>query len=85
MNCRLRTERSRAECLSKVSEKQLTGVREGHWSDLAVHCGLFAGPARSSFVAASRIISSQGKLSWFVCRSVLDLDAAGKTNSDVFE
>ena len=22
----------------------------GHWSELAVHCGLFAGPTRSSFV-----------------------------------
>ena len=42
-----------------TGERQLTGVREGHWSDLAVHCGLFAGPARSSFIAAS-----QGELSW---------------------
>ena len=40
------------------------GVREGHWSDLAVHCGLFAGPARSLFVAAYRIDGSQGELSW---------------------
>ena len=23
---------------------QLTGVQEGHWSELAVHCGLFVGP-----------------------------------------
>ena len=39
-------------------------MREGHWSDLAVHCGLFAGPARSSFVAAYRMDGSQGELSW---------------------
>ena len=39
-------------------------MREGHWSDPAVHCGLFAGPARSSFAAADRIDSSQGELSW---------------------
>ena len=39
-------------------------MREGHWSDLAVNCGLFAGPARLSFVAAYRIDGSQGELSW---------------------
>ena len=39
-------------------------MQEGHWSDLAVHCGLFAGPARSSFVAAYWIDGSQGELSW---------------------
>ena len=43
----------------------LQGVREGHLSDLAVHYGLFAGPARSSFVAAYRINGSQSELSWF--------------------
>ena len=30
------------------------------------HCGLSAGPAHSSFVAAYRIDGSQGELSWLV-------------------
>ena len=38
-------------------------MREDHWSDLAVHCGLFAGPVRSSLVAAYRIDGSQGEQS----------------------
>ena len=48
-------------------------VREGHWSDLTVHGGLFAGPARSSFVAAYRIDGSQGELSWLVSRTSVKL------------
>ena len=39
-------------------------MREGHWSDLAVHRGLFAGSAHVSFFAAYRIDGSQGELSW---------------------
>ena len=59
-------------------------MREGHWSDLAVHCGLFAGPARSLFVAAYRIDGSQGKLSWLaveVFRTSVKLDDAPEVNS----
>ena len=49
------------------------------WSELAVHCGLVAGPACSSYVAAYRIDGSQGELSGLLVRSVLDLDIAGNT------
>ena len=69
MNCRLRNEWSTP---SKVGKRHVTGVREGHWSELAVHCGLFAGPACSSYVAAYGINGSQGELSGLLVRSVSD-------------
>ena len=62
---------------SKVGKRQMAGMREGHWSELAVHCGLFAGPARSSYVAAYGIDELQGDLSSLLVRSVLNLDKAG--------
>ena len=65
----------------------MTGVREGHcMSELTVHCGLFVGSARSSYVVAYRIDSSQGKLSSLLVRSVSDLYKAGdalRTKSNI--
>ena len=54
-------------------------VREVQLSELyvAVHSGLFAGPARSSYVTAYGINDSQGELSGLLVRSVSDLDKAG--------
>ena len=49
----------------------------GHWSELAVHCGLFAGPACSSFVAAYGMDSSQGELSGLLAESVSDINKVG--------
>ena len=63
----------------------MTGVQEGDWS-LAVHCGLFTGPARSSLVAAYRINGSHGELSCLLVRSVSDLykaEDALKTKSSI--
>ena len=64
----------------------MTGMREGLWSELAFHCGLFVGPACSSYVAANRIDGSQGELSSLLVRSVSDLDKAGdalKTKNNI--
>ena len=61
----------------------MTAVREGHWSELAVHCGLFEGPARSSYVAAYGIDCSQGELSGLLVRSVSDLNKAGDALSNI--
>ena len=49
-------------------------VREGHWSQLAIHYSLFAGAARSSYVAAYGTNDSKGELSSLLVRSVSDLD-----------
>ena len=49
----------------------------GHWSELAVHCGLFAGPTRPSFVATYGMNGSQGELSGLLAESVSDLNKVG--------
>ena len=66
MNCKLGNDHSRTEYPSEVGERLFTIVQDGHWSELAVHCSLFAGPAHSSFVAAYRInVSQAGDLSGY--------------------
>ena len=54
-------------------------VQEVQLSELyvAVHCDLFAGPARSSYVTAYGINDSQGELSGLLVRSVSDLKSRG--------
>ena len=56
----------------------MTGVRDVDWSELAVHCGLFVGPARSLYVAAYGIDGLQGELSGLLVRNVSDLEKAGE-------
>ena len=56
----------------------MTGVRDVDWSELAVHCGLFVGRARSLYVAAYGIDGLQGELSGLLVRNVSDLEKAGE-------